>query len=449
MMGHRDGIEVFVADDNLITREGVRALLDAEGDIVIVGVADDYSSLIDGVRATRPQVVVTDIRMPPRFEREGLDAAVEIRREFPSTGIVILSQYEEPSFAVALMKEGSAGYAYLIKDRVAAEDQLPRAVREVAVGGTMMDSSIVDAIMNPVRDDSELTESELSTLEQVAQGRSVKAIAARQKTTPEAVASAIDRLLTKLGEGAGRGQNAALRHLRTLQAAIAEREELGQKLSGLLPAGVADRVGRTGSVLGESEMLHVSVAMSDVRGFCSIAERADAASLARQLNEHYAQMNAAVVDNDGTVMQFVGDCVFAVFGAPVPQHDHADRALAAARSMQEAQSELNHAWVSQGLPRFDLGIGISTGKVAAALIGSDERFEYSLVGDTVNLAQRLQQWASGGEIVLSDATFQGLTTLVETEPLTPAQVKGREGLVHAHRLTAAQSGESRQRRSNV
>ena len=136
-------------------------------------------------------------------------------------------------------------------------------------------------------------------------------------------------------------------------------------------------------------------------GYTTIAEKADPSVLARQLNVHRAEMNQSIVAARGTVMQFVGDAVMAVFGAPVALDDHAGRAVEAAVAMHAAQRKVNERWRDEGLPFFELGIGITTGPVAAALLGSDEHLEYTLVGDTVNLAQRLQQWASPGETVLS------------------------------------------------
>jgi adenylate cyclase len=123
-------------------------------------------------------------------------------------------------------------------------------------------------------------------------------------------------------------------------------------------------------------------------------------------------------------MQFVGDSVMAVFGAPFPQPDHANRAVAAALAMHRRQEAVNQRWMGCGLPPFGLGIGLSTGKVAAALLGSEERLEYTLVGDTVNLAQRLQQLAGEGETVASEATAAALSGF-RLEPLEPSLVKGR------------------------
>ena len=120
-------------------------------------------------------------------------------------------------------------------------------------------------------------------------------------------------------------------------------------------------------------------------------------------------MNRAIIDASGTVMQFVGDAVMAVFGAPVPVPDHAERAVEAALEMHAAQARVNKQWVDTGLAPFELGIGVTTGPAAAALLGSEERLEYTLVGDTVNLSQRLQQWADPGETVLSETTYQELS----------------------------------------
>src|SRR5215470_13705999 len=151
-MDYRDAeqgaIRVFLADDNLIVREGVRALIERHPDLRVVGVAADYDEMVSGAAATGPQVLVTDIRMPPAFQREGIDAAKEVRKRQPGTGVVVLSQYEDPEYAVSLLAEGAAGYAYLLKDRIAEGNQLARAVREVATGGSVLDPKIVEALVH-------------------------------------------------------------------------------------------------------------------------------------------------------------------------------------------------------------------------------------------------------------------------------------------------------------
>src|SRR5947199_1806078 len=167
-------ITVFLADDNVIVREGVRALLAMEADIEIVGTAGDYDELIAGAEAAAPQVLVTDIRMPPSFQREGIDAAKELRKRHPGTGVVVLSQYDDPDYAIALLGDGAAGYAYLLKDRVGEGDQLAKAVREVATGGSVLDPKIVEALVRPVTDESGLTASDEELLHEIAQGRPIK-----------------------------------------------------------------------------------------------------------------------------------------------------------------------------------------------------------------------------------------------------------------------------------
>jgi class 3 adenylate cyclase/DNA-binding NarL/FixJ family response regulator len=430
-------ISVFLADDNAIVREGVRAILALAPDLEVVGVACDYDELIAGAERLAPQVLVTDIRMPPTFQREGIDAAKELRKRHPGTGVVVLSQYDDPDYAVSLLGEGAAGYAYLLKDAVAEGDQLAVAVRRVASGGSMLDPKIVDALVRPVADDGELSPVEEELLHLVAQGRTIKAIAVAHGTTPAVVADDVERLFLTISRAASSGAAGPLRQLRLLHQAIVDREEQGETLSRLLPGGLADKVRRDGAAIGEVEELDVTVLMSDVRGYSAIAEVTDPGRLAGQVNTHRAEMNRAVLDAGGTVMQFVGDAVMAVFGAPIPQPDHADRAVAAALAMIERQAAVDARWAADGLPPFGLGVGISTGRVAAALLGSEERLEYTLVGDTVNLAQRLQDLARpAGRIVLGESTHVALTAPLDAQRLGPITVKGREAPVAAYLVIA-------------
>jgi class 3 adenylate cyclase/FixJ family two-component response regulator len=434
-------ITVFLADDNVLVREGVRALLNLESDLEIVGVAADYDELVQGAFDTSPQVVVTDIRMPPSFQDEGIEAAKEVRKRNPGTGVVILSQYDDPEYAISLLSEGAAGYAYLLKDRISDGNSLSRAIREVAGGGSMLDPEIVQALVAPVRDDGELSKEQEELLQEVAEGRPVKAIAATHGTTPEAINDAIEAIFLELAHGASAGREGALRRLRLLQKAILEREEQGETLSRLLPGGLAERLRDDPDAIGRTERMVVTVLMSDVRGYSGISERTDPTVLATQLNDHRAAMNAAILDEGGTVMQYVGDAVMAVFGAPFPQDDHATKAAIAAREMHARQSALNRAWQEQGLEPFGLGIGLSTGEVAAALLGSPERLEYTVVGDTVNLSQRLQDLARpAGTTVFSEATAEALGFPPEMEPMDIQQVKGRDTPVQAYKIEPTDGG---------
>ena len=268
----------------------------------------------------------------------------------------------------------------------------------------------------------------------VAEGKTIKAIAAARRVPPEAVAAEVDAVFVKLAQSVSAGSDSALRRLRQLHQAIIDREEQGETLSRLLPSGLAEKLRQERRDIGETERVMVTVLMSDIRSYSTIAEHADPSQLAGQLNTHRAAMNQAILGQAGTVMQFVGDAVMAVFGAPFPQPDHADRAVAAALAMHALQAEINGRWQADGLPPFGLGLGLSTGEAAAALLGSAERLEYTLVGDTVNLSQRLQQLADPGETVLSEATFKALRTQVAAAALGAQRVKGRDAPVYAYKI---------------
>jgi class 3 adenylate cyclase/DNA-binding NarL/FixJ family response regulator len=427
-------IRVFLADDNLIVREGVRALIERHRDLRVVGVAADYDETVSGAAAAGPQVLVTDIRMPPAFQREGIDAAKEVRKRQPGTGIVVLSQYEDPEYAVSLLSAGSAGYGYLLKDHVAGGNQLADAIRAVATGGTALDPAIVEALLRPVISPGGLLPGEEELLSMIAEGKPIKAIAAARRVPSEAVDAEVEAMFVKLAAGVSAGSQGALRRLRMLHQAIVDREEQGETLSRLLPSGLAEKLRRERPDIGETERVTVTVLMSDIRSYSTIAEHADPTQLAGQLNTHRAAMNRAILAEGGTVMQFVGDAVMAVFGAPFPQPDHADRAVAAASAMHRLQSEINARWAEDGQPAFGLGLGLSTGEAAAALLGSAERLEYTLVGDTVNLSQRLQQLAGSGETVLSEGTVKALSVPVDTVLLGSRQVKGRQAPVVAYKI---------------
>jgi class 3 adenylate cyclase/CheY-like chemotaxis protein len=428
-------VRVVLADDHLLVREGIQRILATSPDVEMVGAVSDGDSLRDAIEELTPDVVVTDIRMPPSFQQEGIDAAKELRKRHPGTGVVVLSQYDDPDYAIALLGDGAAGYAYLLKDRVGEGDQLAKAVREVATGGSVIDPKIVEALVQPVTDDAGLTAADEQLLHEIAEGRPIKAIANANGLTAAAVADSVEALFLKLSEGASTGTAGALKRLRMLHTAIVDREEQGERLSRLLPGGLAEKVRNEGRAIGETEELEVTVLMGDIRGYSGIAERSDPTKLAAQLSEHRAEMNRAILDEGGTVMQFVGDAVMACFGAPVPLDDHADRAVCAARAMLEHQRELNERWLAQSKAPFGLGIGVSTGAVAAALLGSEERVEYTLVGDTVNLAQRLQDLARpSGRIVINESTYAALHSDFEVVALDETTVKGRNTPVRAYRI---------------
>ena len=292
-------ITVFLADDNLLVREGVRALLNLAPDLEVVGTAEDYDSLVAGATEAHPDVVVTDIRMPPDFQDEGIAAAKEVRKRHPGTGVVILSQYDDHEYAISLLDEGSAGYGYLLKDRVGDGNRLVDAIREVATGGSVLDPEIVEALVAPARDEGELSWQEDALLRLIAQGTPVKGIAASWDAPAEAVSDAIDALFLKLADGASAGREGALRRLRMLQQAIVDREEQGETLSRFLPGGLAEKLRTDRGAIDRTERLTVTVLMSDVRGYSGIAEHADPTVLAGQLRTHRQEMNAAILEEEG------------------------------------------------------------------------------------------------------------------------------------------------------
>ena len=175
-------LRVLLAEDQFLIREGTRRLLEEQPGIEVVGVAADFDGVMAEVRRARPDVVLMDIRMPPTHTTEGIDAAHAIRRERPETGVVVLSQHDDESYVWALFDHGTAGYGYLHKVRVGDAEQLVRALREVAAGGSVLDPRIVQTLLDhrsrkPDSPIAELTAAERDVLRLMAEGRSNTAIA--------------------------------------------------------------------------------------------------------------------------------------------------------------------------------------------------------------------------------------------------------------------------------
>jgi DNA-binding NarL/FixJ family response regulator len=196
-------IRVVVAEDNYLVREAVTRLLDSDDDIEVVGACEDLDSLLAFVREHEPDVVVTDIRMPPTGTDEGVRAAKLLRASHPGVGVVVLSQYVEPSYALELLDEGSERRAYLLKERISDVDQLVRAIREVAAGGSVIDPKVVDALVTARsrKKDSpldRLTPREHEVLAEMAQGRNNASVAAALGLSERAVEKHINSVFSKL-----------------------------------------------------------------------------------------------------------------------------------------------------------------------------------------------------------------------------------------------------------
>jgi len=197
-------VRVALAEDNVLLREGVSRLVAANEDFELVGVASDLPQLLALVSEQAPDVVVTDIRMPPTGTDEGIRAAAWIREKHPQVGVVVLSQYSAPSYAVALLEHGSAGRAYLLKERVGSVDELARAIRTVAQGGSVIDHLVVDELVQARSRErtsglSSLTPRESQILAEMAQGKSNSAIAAAVSVSERAVEKHTNSIFAKLG----------------------------------------------------------------------------------------------------------------------------------------------------------------------------------------------------------------------------------------------------------
>ena len=197
-------IRLVLAEDHYLVREGVRRLLETRPDIEVAAVCGDLDSLLAAVEVERPDVVVTDIRMPPGHSDEGIQAARRLRETKPDLGVVVLSQYSNPSYALALLDTGSAGRAYLLKERVHDLDQLVAAIRTVSEGGSLIDPKVVEGLVadraraatSPVR---ELTTRERDVLRKMAGGENNASIAEHLVLTERSVEKLINSIFMKLG----------------------------------------------------------------------------------------------------------------------------------------------------------------------------------------------------------------------------------------------------------
>jgi DNA-binding NarL/FixJ family response regulator len=197
-------IRLVLADDHYLVREGVRRLLETEPELDIVAACGDLDSLLAAVDAEQPDVVVTDIRMPPHGADEGIQAAERLRATHPEVGVVVLSQFAEPRYALALLENGSARRAYLLKERIDDLDQLVGAIRAVAEGGSVIDPKVVEGLVadkarsedSPLR---RLTPRERDVLREMAEGRNNAAIAKELFLTERSIENVIHSIFLKLG----------------------------------------------------------------------------------------------------------------------------------------------------------------------------------------------------------------------------------------------------------
>jgi DNA-binding NarL/FixJ family response regulator len=199
-------IRVVLSEDHYLVREGIRQLIEAQPDIDLVAVCEDLDTLIKAIDEEKPDVVLTDIRMPPTNTDEGIRAAEHLRELLPDAGVVVLSQYADPQYALSFLEHGSRGRGYLLKERVSDSDQLATAIQEVARGGSVIDPKIIDALVaarsraaeSPLR---LLTPRETEILSEMAQGKNNAAIAETLVLSERAVEKHINSIFSKLALG--------------------------------------------------------------------------------------------------------------------------------------------------------------------------------------------------------------------------------------------------------
>ena len=197
-------MRVVFAEDNFLVRQGTAALLAISGEVELVAAVPDPSSLLAAVREQAPDAVLTDIRMPPTFTTEGIDAALRIRADNPGTGVVVLSQYVEPDYAFDLLMNGVEGLGYLLKERIGEVDELVRALQEVARGGSALDPRVVEGLLQRRSAEASspllgLTSREREVLQEMAAGRSNASIAKTLFMSDRAVEKQITSVFQKLG----------------------------------------------------------------------------------------------------------------------------------------------------------------------------------------------------------------------------------------------------------
>lgn len=199
-----DRLRVVIAEDNYLVREGTRRLLEDSGEVDVLASVSNADELLHAVDGLRPDAVLTDIRMPPGHQVEGIEAAHAIRKKHPRIGVVVLSQHSDAAYAVQLLKDGTEGFGYLLKTRVGELDELLHALREVAAGRSVVDSGVVERLVDYRSRQAEsplrlLSEREIDVLREMAEGKSNSSIAGSLHLSESSVEKYVNSIFSKLG----------------------------------------------------------------------------------------------------------------------------------------------------------------------------------------------------------------------------------------------------------
>ena len=214
------------------------------------------------------------------------------------------------------------------------------------------------------------------------------------------------------------------------------RSTFGRYLSDEIVTDILERP--EGLELG-GDLRRVSILLSDIRGFTSMSEHLAPTQVVTIINRYLGAMTDVIMSHQGTIDEFIGDAIFAVFGAPLKRDDDADRAVQCALDMQAAMAKVNAQNREDGLPEISTGIAINTGDVIAGNIGSERRSKYGFVGHPVNVTSRIEDMTAGGEILISDSTLKDLNTSVTLGESQDINVKGIDQSITVHRVTGAKA----------
>lgn len=365
---------------------------------------------------------------------------VQLGIERPSGGLA----FATPSFPLAVVSEGTpGGEPVSVNGRAWALARFePKVFRNEKDRFTVVAALDVTEISNVVRKNLALTAAVL-----VAAALAAVAFGAR-------LARIMSRALTRINDALKRLEQAEYVHVNgvrtgdeiedlasgfnTMVDGLRERDKLRTTFGKYMTPAVMDHLMKGEVELG-GESLTVTILFTDIRGFTTISESMSAHELVRLLNEYFTEMVTIVMEEGGVVDKYIGDAIMAVFGAPVPSPDDAQRAVRAAVRMRAALRKLNERLAREGKTPLQTGIGLHTGEVVAGNIGSEARMEYTVIGDAVNLASRLEGATKemGVHILISEDTKALLDDTFETRALSSIKVKGRNAPVMTFEVTAA------------